>query len=119
LIKDYKVKKAIKLLNILKKESVKIKSYYNKTIKKVIVLFKQLVYYNYNKVTPAGVFIQEQCKMIRGRLRRRRRQRAQPAPVSVTQEKIEWARQREQEYSCQSKKAVLTEWRECEGLTPR
>jgi hypothetical protein len=32
--------------------------------------------------------------------------------VSVTQEKIEWARQREQEYSCQSKKAVLIEWRE-------
>jgi hypothetical protein len=32
--------------------------------------------------------------------------------VSVTQGKIEWARQREQEYSCQSKKAVLTEWRE-------
>jgi hypothetical protein len=27
----------------------------------------------------ARVFIQEQCKMIRGRLRRRRRQRAQPA----------------------------------------
>jgi hypothetical protein len=35
------------------------------------------------------VFIQEQCKMIRGRLRQRRRQRAQPAQVSVTQEKIE------------------------------
>jgi hypothetical protein len=39
--------------------------------------------------SPARVFIQEQCKMIRGRLRRRRRQRAQPAQVSVTQGKIE------------------------------
>jgi hypothetical protein len=59
--------------------------------------------------SPAEVFIQEQYKIIRGRLRRRRRQRAQPAQVSVTQGKIEWARQQEQEYSCQSKKAVLTE----------
>jgi hypothetical protein len=58
--------------------------------------------------SPARVFIQEQYKMIRGRLRRRRRQRAQPAQRSVTQGKIEWARQREQEYSCQSRKAVLT-----------
>jgi hypothetical protein len=49
-VKDYKIKKAIKLLNILKKEFVKIKSYYNKTAKRVITLFKQLVYYNYNKV---------------------------------------------------------------------
>jgi hypothetical protein len=32
--------------------------------------------------------------------------------VSVTQGKIEWARQREQEYSCQSRKAVLIKWRE-------
>jgi hypothetical protein len=59
--------------------------------------------------SPAGVFIQKQCKMIKGRLRQRRRKRAQPAQVSVTQGKIEWARQREQEYSCQSIKAVLTE----------
>ena len=57
----------------------------------------------------ARMFIQEQCRMIRGRLRRRRRKTAQPAQVSVTQGKIEWARQREQEYGCQSRKAVLTE----------
>jgi hypothetical protein len=50
LIKDYKVKKAIKSLNILKKEFVKVKSCYNKVTKKVIALFKLLVYYNYNKV---------------------------------------------------------------------
>jgi hypothetical protein len=31
--------------------------------------------------------------------------------VSVTQGKTEWARLREQEYGCQSRKAVLTEWR--------
>jgi hypothetical protein len=38
------------LLNILKKEFVKIKSYYNKAVKRIIALFKQLIYYNYNKV---------------------------------------------------------------------
>jgi hypothetical protein len=57
----------------------------------------------------AKVFIQEQYKIIRGRLRRRRRKRAQPGQGSVTQEKIDWARQREQEYGCQRRKAVLTE----------
>jgi hypothetical protein len=67
--------------------------------------------------SPAGVFIQEQCSTIRGRLRRKRKKRAQagrrqPAQKSVTQERIEWARQREQEYGCQSKKALLAEWRE-------
>jgi hypothetical protein len=40
LIKDYKIKKAIKSLDILKKEFVKVKSYYNKITKKAIVLFK-------------------------------------------------------------------------------
>jgi hypothetical protein len=50
LVKNYKIRKAIKLLDILKKKSVKVKGCYNKTVKKVITLFKQLVYYNYNKV---------------------------------------------------------------------
>jgi hypothetical protein len=50
LVKDYKVKKVIKLLNILKKESAKVKNCYNKAARKVIALFRQLVYYNYNKV---------------------------------------------------------------------
>jgi hypothetical protein len=50
LVKDYKIKKAIKLLNILKKKSAKVKNYYNKAAKRIIALFKQLVYYNYNKV---------------------------------------------------------------------
>jgi hypothetical protein len=50
LVRDYKIRKAIELLDILKKESAKVKSYYNKTAKRVIMLFKQLVYYNYNKV---------------------------------------------------------------------
>jgi hypothetical protein len=50
LVKDYKIKKAIKLSDILKKKSAKVKGYYNKTTRKVIALFKQLVYYNYNKV---------------------------------------------------------------------
>jgi hypothetical protein len=50
LVRDYKIRKAIELLNILKKKSVKVKGCYSKTAKKVITLFKQLVYYNYNKV---------------------------------------------------------------------
>jgi hypothetical protein len=50
LVKDYKIKKAIKSPDILKKKSVKVKSCYNKAIRSIITLFKQLVYYNYNKV---------------------------------------------------------------------
>jgi hypothetical protein len=50
LVKDYKIRKAIKSLNIIKKEFVKIKDCYNKVAKRVITLFRQLVYYNYNKV---------------------------------------------------------------------
>jgi hypothetical protein len=37
-------------LNILKKEFAKVKSCYNKAAKRVITLFRQLVYYNYNKI---------------------------------------------------------------------
>jgi hypothetical protein len=37
-------------LDILKKESVKIKGCYSKAVKRVIAFFKQLIYYNYNKV---------------------------------------------------------------------
>src|SRR5437667_566860 len=61
--------------------------------------------------SPVGVFIQEQCSMISRRIRRKRRgrRRNQERPsISVAQERIEWARQREQEYGVQSKKAVLT-----------
>jgi hypothetical protein len=36
--------------DISKKKSAKVKSYYNKAARSVIALFKQLVYYNYNKV---------------------------------------------------------------------
>jgi hypothetical protein len=50
LVKNYKIRKTIKLSDILKKEFVKVKGYYNKTAKKVIAFFRQLVYYNYNKV---------------------------------------------------------------------
>jgi hypothetical protein len=50
LVKNYRIKKAIKLLNILKKESVKVKGCYNKVAKIVITLFKQLIYYNYNRI---------------------------------------------------------------------
>jgi hypothetical protein len=36
--------------DILKKKSVKVKGCYNKAARRVIALFRQLVYYNYNKV---------------------------------------------------------------------
>jgi hypothetical protein len=50
LVRDYKIRKTIKSSDIIKKEFAKVKGYYNKTAKRVIILFKQLVYYNYNKV---------------------------------------------------------------------
>jgi hypothetical protein len=50
LVKDYKIRKAIKSPDILKKESAKVKGCYNKATKRVIAFFKQLVYYNYNKI---------------------------------------------------------------------
>jgi hypothetical protein len=50
LVKDYKIRKAIKSPDILKKESIKVKGYYNKVTRRVIAFFKQSVYYNYNKV---------------------------------------------------------------------
>jgi hypothetical protein len=50
LVKDYKIKKTIKSLDILKKKSAKVKSCYSKAAKSIIALFKQSVYYNYNKV---------------------------------------------------------------------
>jgi hypothetical protein len=50
LVKDYRIKKAIKSPDIIKKESVKVKGCYSKAAKRVIALFRQLVYYNYNKV---------------------------------------------------------------------
>jgi hypothetical protein len=50
LIRDYKIRKAIKSPDILKKKSVKVKDCYSKAAKRVIAFFRQLVYYNYNKV---------------------------------------------------------------------
>jgi hypothetical protein len=50
LVRDYKIRKAIKSLDILKKKSVKVKGCYNKVVKRVITFFKQSVYYDYNKV---------------------------------------------------------------------
>jgi hypothetical protein len=50
LIRDYKIRKAIESLDILKKESAKVKGCYSKAVKRVIMFFRQLVYYNYNKV---------------------------------------------------------------------
>jgi hypothetical protein len=50
LVKDYRIKKAIESPDILKKKSVKVKSCYNKAAKRIIVFFRQSVYYNYNKV---------------------------------------------------------------------
>jgi hypothetical protein len=50
LVKDYRIRKAIKSPDILKKESVKVKGCYNKAVRRVIAFFRQSVYYNYNRV---------------------------------------------------------------------
>jgi hypothetical protein len=50
LVKNYRIGKAIGLLNILKKESAKVKGYYSRLARRVIALFRQLIYYNYNRV---------------------------------------------------------------------
>ena len=50
MVRDYRIRKAIKSPDILKKESAKVKGCYSKAAKKVIAFFRQLVYYNYNKV---------------------------------------------------------------------
>jgi hypothetical protein len=50
LVRDYKIRKVIKSPDILKKESAKVKGCYNKAARRVIALFRQLVYYNYNRV---------------------------------------------------------------------
>jgi hypothetical protein len=50
LVRDYRIKKAIKSPDILKKKSAKVKGCYNKTVRRVIAFFRQLVYYNYNRV---------------------------------------------------------------------
>jgi hypothetical protein len=50
LVRDYKIGKAIKSPDIVKKESAKVKGCYSKAAKRVIALFRQSVYYNHNKV---------------------------------------------------------------------
>jgi hypothetical protein len=50
LVRDYKIRKAIESSDILKKESVKVKGYYSRAARRVIALFRQLVYYNHNRV---------------------------------------------------------------------
>jgi hypothetical protein len=50
LVKDYKIRKAIKSSDILKKKSAKVKGCYNKAARRVIAFFRQLVYYDYNRV---------------------------------------------------------------------
>jgi hypothetical protein len=50
LVRDYRIKKAIKSPDILKKESAKVKGCYSKAARRVIAFFRQSVYYDYNKV---------------------------------------------------------------------
>jgi hypothetical protein len=50
LVRDYKIRKAIKSPDILKKESAKVKGCYSKAARRIIAFFRQLVYYNHNKV---------------------------------------------------------------------
>jgi hypothetical protein len=50
LVRDYRIRKAIKSPDILKKESAKVKGCYGKAARRVIAFFRQLVYYDYNRV---------------------------------------------------------------------
>jgi hypothetical protein len=50
LVRDYRIRKAIKSPDILKKESAKVKGCYGKAAKRVIAFFRQLVYYDHNRV---------------------------------------------------------------------
>jgi hypothetical protein len=50
LVRDYRIRKAIKSPDILKKESAKVKGCYSKAARRVIAFFRQSVYYDYNKV---------------------------------------------------------------------
>jgi hypothetical protein len=58
----------------------------------------------------AGKFIQEQCRVIFGKLQRRKRRRALDPIVPVIQEKLDWVRQRAQELGNDSRKAIVQEW---------
>ena len=61
-----------------------------------------------------GNFIKEQCQTIARRLQRQRkgrRQRATGSSTSITQEKLAWAEQREQQFGKDNRKAVLAEWK--------
>jgi hypothetical protein len=63
--------------------------------------------------SPVGTFIQEQCRVVRGRLLRRSITRTSiPPVVPVIQEKLEWARKREASLGTDSRKAALQEWKE-------
>jgi hypothetical protein len=50
LVRDYRIRKAIKSPDILKKESAKVKGCYSKAARRIIAFFRQLVYYNHNRV---------------------------------------------------------------------
>jgi hypothetical protein len=46
LVRDYRIRKAIKSPDIVKKKSAKVKGCYSKVARRVIALFRQSVYYN-------------------------------------------------------------------------
>jgi hypothetical protein len=50
LVRDYRIRKVIESPDILKKESAKVKGCYSKAVRRVITLFRQSVYYDYNRV---------------------------------------------------------------------
>jgi hypothetical protein len=50
LVRDYRIRKAIKSPDILKKESAKVKGCYSRAARRVIAFFRQSVYYDHNKV---------------------------------------------------------------------
>jgi hypothetical protein len=50
LVRDYRIRKVIKSPDILKKKSAKVKGCYSRVVRRVIAFFRQLVYYDYNRV---------------------------------------------------------------------
>ena len=60
--------------------------------------------------SPAGAYIQEQCRMISNRLQRRNRQRVAPKTVPVIQRKLDWANRRAATLGAVGQRAITQEW---------
>ena len=59
--------------------------------------------------SPAGIYIQEQCRMISSRIQRRKPFRITSTIVPIIQEKLGWAGKREAILGTESRKAIAKE----------